>query len=118
MMLGSRWLSEYERTLLAVCYEKVRIALGWVKSSQTHEIEGSCHHFIWHGPIYSVRSLFSHDTLPETSEGPQKLTLPMHPLPPSFFMTWFFCLPLPPQQNKTLLVSVATAKVLRVLEQF
>ena len=63
---------EYERKFLAMHYEKVRMALGGVKSRQMHKTGGSSHHFICHRPIYSVLSLFSHDMSPEMSEGPQK----------------------------------------------
>lgn len=67
-----------------VCYEKVRLALGWVKSSLTQKIEGSSHHFIWRGLNNRVQALLSHATLPERSEGPQKVTLGMYttPFPP------------------------------------
>ena len=93
---------EYERKFLAMHYRKVRTALRGVKSRQMHKPGGSSHHFIFHRPVYSVLSLFNHDMSPETAEGPQKLTLPVHKNPPAHLtFNDLASLPAPPTPAKT-----------------
>lgn len=85
-----------------MCYEKVRLALGWVKSSLTQKIEGSSHHFIWRGLNNRVQALLSHATLPERSEGPQKVTLGMYTNPlPTLVFNDVPSSPAPSNPNKT-----------------
>lgn len=99
----SGFRAEYERMFTVMCYGKVRIALEWVQISQMHKTEDLSHCFIWPLSIYSALSLFNKYMLQrDVTEYPHTLTPYMHrnPLLPWFVITWFLCLPFPPQETK------------------